>query len=113
METLTTKHSKCWIVRTDRKHLPKAPQVPCDKTIKRGDVVAFEANNIHYVKWMDNKPVHMLSNFLSEHPLHNVKRRKKGSSTSEIVSCPAVVKQYNSYMGGVDIMDQKQSDPTV
>ena len=96
-------------VRTNRKHLPKAPQVPCDKTMKRGDVVAFEANNIHYVKWMDNKPVQMLSNFLSVHPLHNLKRRKKGSSTSEIVSCPAVVKQYNSYMGGVDIMDQKKA----
>ena len=63
-------------VRANRKHLPKAPQVPCDKSMKRGDVVAFEANNIHYIKWMDNKPVQMLSNFLSVHSLHNVKRRK-------------------------------------
>ena len=71
--------------------------------------MAFEAKNIHYVKWMDNKPVQMLSNFLSMHPLRNVKRRKKGSSTSEVVSCPAIVKQYNSSMGGVDIMDQKKA----
>ena len=56
---------------------------------------------------MDNKPVQMLSNFLSVHSLHNV---KKGSSTSEVVSCSAVVKQYNSYMRRVDIMDQKKSD---
>ena len=71
--------------------------------------MAFEANDIHYVKWTDNKPVQMHSNFWFVHSLHNVKRQKKGSSTSEVVSCPAVVKQYNSYMGGVDIKDQKKA----
>ena len=43
------------------------------------------------------------------HSLHDVKRRTEGSSTSEVVSCFAVVKQYNSYMGGDDIMDKKKA----
>ena len=58
---------------------------------------------------MDNKAVLMLFDFISVHPLKEVKRRKKGTSTSEMVSCPAVIEQYNNQMGGVDIMDQKKT----
>ena len=94
-------------VRSNRKFLPKS-SVPSDKAMKRGDVACFRSNNIGYVKWMDNRPVHMLSNYLHAYPLHNVKRRKKGSAEKETVSCPDVVVKYNAYMGGVDIMDQKK-----
>ena len=57
---------------------------------------------------MDNKAVYMASNYLSAFPTSDVKRRKKGSSQKETFKCPAVVKQYNEYMGGVEIMDQKK-----
>ena len=57
---------------------------------------------------MDNKAVYMASNYLSAFPTSDVKRRKKGSRQKETFKCPAVVKQYNEYMGGVDIMDQKK-----
>ena len=87
--------------------LPKK-DVTADKDMKRGKVASYEASGITYVKWMDNKPVHMLSNFLSAHPLHEVKQRKKGSKEHEKVGCPNVVKQYNTYMGGIDLMDQKK-----
>ena len=92
-------------VRTNRKLLPKK-DVTADKDMKRGEVASYEASGITYVKWIDNKPVHKLSNFLSAHPLHEVKRKKKGSKEHEKVCCPNVVKQYNTYMGGVDLMDQ-------
>ena len=39
----------------------------------------------------------------------DVKRRKKGSIEKETFKCPVVVKQYNEYMGGVDIIDQKKA----
>ena len=94
-------------VRANRKNLPKA-NVPSDKNMKRGDVACFTSNGIFYVKWMDNRAVHMTSNYLSAFPTSDVKRRKKGSSEKETFNCPAVVKQYNEYMGGVDIMDQKK-----
>ena len=58
---------------------------------------------------MGNKAVLMLSNFISVHPLKEVKRKKKGASISEMVSCPAVVEQYKNHIGGVDIMDQKKT----
>lgn len=94
-------------VRQNRKHVPKA-QVPQDKNMKRGDIACFVSNDVCYVKWMDNRAVHMVSNFLSPFPIHEVKRRKKGSSAKVSVSCPNVIKQYNANMGGVDIMDQKK-----
>ena len=88
-------------VRTNRKLLPKK-EVTADKDMKRGEVASYEASGITYVKWMDKKPVRMLSNFLSAHPLHEVKRRKKGSKEHEKVCCP------NDLMGGIDLMDQKK-----
>ena len=76
--------------------------------MKRGDVVSFHANEITFVKWIDNKAVLLLSNFLSATSYHTVKRRKKGSNEKEAVTSPNVVRQYNSHMGGVDLMDQKK-----
>ena len=76
--------------------------------MKRGDIACFTLNEIFYVKWMDNKAVYMASNYLSGFPISDVKRRKKRSSQKDTFKCPAVVKQYNEYMGGVDIMDQKK-----
>ena len=76
--------------------------------MKRGDVACFTSNGTFYVKCMDNKAIYMAYNYLSAFPTSDVKRRKKGSSQKETFKCPAVVKQYNEYMGGVDIMDQKK-----
>ena len=94
-------------MRMNCKHLPKI-KIPSDKSMKRGDVVSFHANETTFVKWMDNKAVFILSNFLSATPYHTMKRRKKGSSEKEAVTSPNVVRQYNFHMGGVDLMDQKK-----
>ena len=51
----------------------------------------------------------MLSNFITVHPLKKVKKRKKGTRISEMVSYPAVIEQYNKHMCGVDITDQKKT----
>ena len=93
--------------RPNRKHLPK-DKLPDDAKMKKGDVIAFEANGVNFVKWMDNKAVYMLSNCLSAYPLQTIKRRKKGSKESDTVVFPLLVKSYNEYMGGVDITDQKK-----
>ena len=79
--------------------------------MKREDIASSEASGINLVKWMDCKPVYMLSNFLSAYPLHDIKRRQKGQKEQEKLFCPNVVKQYNNIMGRVDLMDQKK--PTI
>ena len=93
-------------VRMNCKHLPKT-KIPSENSMKRGDVVNFHANKITFVKYMDNKAVFLFSNFLSATPYHSVKRRKKGSNEKKAVTSPNVVRQYNSHMEGVDLMDQK------
>ena len=68
----------------------------------------FESNHVFFTKWLDNRPVHMISNFLAVDPKHEMKRRFRGSREKITISCPIVIQKYNEYMGGVDIMDQKK-----
>ena len=70
--------------------------------------MSFESNAVYFTKWMDNKSVYMLSNFLATLPVQNVQRKKKKSSGKDVVKCPFVVKQYSKHMGDVDLMDQKK-----
>ncbi|XP_050338925.1 piggyBac transposable element-derived protein 4-like [Bactrocera neohumeralis] len=51
----------CGTIRTNRKQLPKT--APADKTMKSGDIYSTSFHGISYVKWMDNKGVHLLTNF--------------------------------------------------
>ena len=76
--------------------------------MEKREVAACQAGNIQFVKWMDNKPVHMLSNFLSAYPLTAGKQQKKGSKNKLEVSCLDIVKCYNEHTEGVDLMDQKR-----
>ena len=58
-------------------------------------------------KWMDNCSVLLLLSALEGmNDILSVQRRERGSKTKSLVSCPKVVKLYNSGMDGVDDMDQ-------
>ena len=95
-------------VRINRKNLPDKAKLPEDKAMKRGEMVCLSSNDVYFTKWMDNRPVHMVSNFLGTHPVDQVHRKSKGNERKVAVDCPAVVRQYNKFMGGVDVMDQKK-----
>ena len=79
---------------------------PLTKKIKRGDIENYSADKVSCVKWMDNKAVMLLSNFISPKEHIIVKRRKAGTADKIEVKCPEMVVRYNKYMGGVDLMDQ-------
>lgn len=96
----------CGTVRTNRKNLPKT--APVDKKMKRGDIYSTSFQGISYVKWMDNRAVHLLTNFLSPIETTQVKRRQVGSAEKIDVKCPSIVSHYNKSMGGVDLMDQRK-----
>ena len=74
--------------------------------MKRGDIENFSADKVSCVKWMDNRAVMLLSNFISPKEHIIVKRRKAGTADRIEVKCPEMVVRYNKYMGGVDLMDQ-------
>ncbi|GBP76352.1 hypothetical protein EVAR_52994_1 [Eumeta japonica] len=68
---------------------------PIDRSMKRGDIYTASFHGISYVKWMDNKAVHLLTNFLSPIEIDTVKRRKAGSADKIDVRCPRIVSHYN------------------
>ncbi len=61
--------------------------------------------DMRLVKWADNKCVHLLSDFASVSPMGTCKRYDKRKREIVEVQCPSIVRTYNSFMGGVDLMD--------
>lgn len=62
-------------------------------------------NNIIIVRWCDNKPVNLLSSFVGIEPEGEVRRWDRKTKTYVMVPRPAIVETYNTYMGGVDLLD--------
>lgn len=96
-------------VRRNRIPSCKVPSEAEAKKMKRGTsdefVTDFEGVEISNVYWKDNKLVVFLSSFVGVNPIHTVQRYDRKLKQKIQVSCPAVVKQYNRHMGGVDLLD--------
>lgn len=58
-----------------------------------------------YVKWYDNKMVHLVSTFAKTQPVVNVSRYDKKVNHRIEISCPDIIRRYNQAMGGVDMTD--------
>lgn len=76
--------------------------------MKRGEYDEYTRDDekITLVMWKDNKAILMGSTTSGGEPVTNVKRWAKKEKKYVDVSCPSVVKKYNSNMGGVDVLDQ-------
>ena len=61
--------------------------------------------NIMLLKWYDNKTVHLISNYKSQEPIENVRRWSVAAKQHVNVPRPVIVKEYNTFMGGVDLHD--------
>lgn len=60
---------------------------------------------VRAVKWLDNRSVSLLSTFASVEPMNECKRYDKKNKCTVMIPCPAIVHEYNKFMGGVDLMD--------
>uniref|UniRef100_A0A3P9JWZ2 PiggyBac transposable element-derived protein domain-containing protein n=1 Tax=Oryzias latipes TaxID=8090 RepID=A0A3P9JWZ2_ORYLA len=60
---------------------------------------------LHVVKWYDNRSVSLLSDYIGAHPVTDVDRWDGKQKKVIRVPCPAVVREYNKNMGGVDLLD--------
>ena len=93
----------CGTVRKGRRDLPT--DLINDKLLKRGEVDwRVSTDGLTFLKWMDNRPVHFLTNYMDPSKDESVSRKKKDGS-AENVACPELVKKYNIHMGYVDKMD--------
>ena len=62
-------------------------------------------NGVEIIKWIDNKPVHVVSTAAGEHPMGSVSRYDRKTKTKINVNIPRAIELYNSNMGGVDLHD--------
>ncbi|XP_054724349.1 piggyBac transposable element-derived protein 2-like [Uloborus diversus] len=85
-----------------------ADNFPQDRDMERGSSTfrTRADGKACLVKWKDNKSALMLSNAFGISPEGTCKRWCKEENKKIDVQQPAVVKAYNTYMGGVDLMDR-------
>ena len=89
----------CETLQKKKKYLPQ--DFVKDKCLQRGDFdYRTSKNGIADFKWKDNKPVYAISNY---HGIDTseIKRKNRDGSIS-IIGGPKAVKDYNTFMGGVD-----------
>ncbi|XP_047144605.1 piggyBac transposable element-derived protein 3-like [Hydra vulgaris] len=64
-----------------------------------------QESNVVAVRWYDNKPVNLVSSYVSIEPLHTVRRYDRSLKKKIDVKQPNIVHVYNHYMGGIDKLD--------
>lgn len=95
----------CGTIRNNRKGMSQNHKKDLD--IKRGDFDhRFSTSGIVIFKWKDNKVVYLASNYHGNETT-TIQRTSKDGSKSNVM-CPILVKDYNSFMGGVDHADRLQ-----
>lgn len=95
---------------------PRIPGIPKGKTLnkelekkERGSyeelVFEVDTRDISFVRWHDNKIVHLISNFARSAPVATIERYDSKQKKKIELPCPDIVQQYNKSMGGVDLAD--------
>ena len=103
----------CGTVRSNRSGLPKeicGIQEKKVKQLKRGESLYRQKGNVTCVTWRDRKPVSVLATIpTSDADGSAIQRSVKVSGTWEKrnFARPGVIEKYNTYMGGVDLSDQR------
>lgn len=104
---MKTEHTlACGTISSNRKGMP--PNLMKDSAIARGEYdYRFSTSGIGVFKWRDNKTVHFASNYHGNEVISVLRTMKDGSKLT--TKCPPVVKDYNNFMGGVDLADRYRS----
>ena len=92
----------CGTIRSNRKYLPQ--DLKHDKDLKRGDFDSrVSTQGIIVYKWMDTKPVYLISNYHGTEVGDVMRTQKDGSQRT--FNCPKALSCYNGNMRGVDKAD--------
>ncbi|XP_060870286.1 piggyBac transposable element-derived protein 3-like [Metopolophium dirhodum] len=96
-------------VRKDR--LPNN-KIPNDQIIKKDErgksyeyLTVYENTPMSVTSWKDNRQVNLLSTYCGSLPMLTANRFDKKLKKKINIDCPTVIKEYNRFMGGVDLLD--------
>ncbi|XP_052130530.1 piggyBac transposable element-derived protein 3-like isoform X2 [Frankliniella occidentalis] len=97
-------------IGTIRLNRTKGCPLPNDKDLTkqgRGTSVVQSTmdGQVAVVKWVDNKVVKIAGSWAGRDPQVEVLRWDKNAKKKITVPCPKLVRNYNKYMGGVDLFD--------
>ena len=80
-----------------------------DELKKKGrgsyDFRTEQGQNIVAVKWFDNRAVYLISSYAGINPVGSTRRWSLKDKQFITVDQPSIVKEYNKFMGGVDLHD--------
>ncbi|CAH1965230.1 unnamed protein product [Acanthoscelides obtectus] len=91
--------------------VPKEAKFESDSILKKrgrgsSDQLVRQDEKMVLVKWFDSRPVQMASSKCGSEPLGECKRWSKSDNKYIQIPQPNVIKEYNAFMGGVDLLDR-------
>lgn len=93
-------------IRLDRFSKPPFESDAIMKKRGRGSADEVASGSVTCVKWYDNKCVSLASNYLGIGKCDKASRYDKSKNKTIEISRPEIVRNYNTYMGGVDLLNQ-------
>ena len=93
----------CGTVRINRRGVPEEIKAK----LQKGEIVSKMIDeDTMALKWMDKRPVAMLTTVHDDSVVTKQRRTRAAQGGVEEIRKPAVVERYNEFMGGVDTGDQ-------
>lgn len=91
--------------------IPKAVSFVNDAALKKAgrgshEQIVRQDDKVSLLKWYDSNGIYLASTQFGVQPVGECRRWSKKDNKYILVECPHVVSQYNTFMGGVDLLDR-------
>ncbi|KAL1258240.1 hypothetical protein QQF64_011484 [Cirrhinus molitorella] len=108
MDLLDKKTLACGTIRSHTQGFPRTRTNELSERAPKGSIRWLREGKLLFVRWMDTKLVSMCSTIHKAFDGSTVSRRIRNAKSEwekRQISIPAAAKDYNKYMGGVDLSD--------